>query len=160
MGSGKTSVGRALGMRLGIAFFDTDSWVEEQEGRSVPEIFAESGESHFRKREAEALEQACQLDQAIVATGGGLFLAAEHRARIRERGMSIWLDTSLEDIWERCAESGGRPLWGTREELAKLLEIRRECYAAADWRVDTGKRGVAEIVEEAERLIAPGDGRA
>ena len=155
MGSGKTSVGRALAERVDVEFFDTDAWVEGREARSVAAIFQESGEAFFRAREAEALEEACRLRRAVVATGGGLFAQEAHRDRIRGRGVSIWLDTPLDRIWERCVLTADRPLWGTREELSALLEARRESYAAADWRITVADRGVQEIAQEAERLITP-----
>ena len=160
MGSGKTSVARALAARLGAAFFDTDHWIESQEGRSVAELFELRGEPYFRERESEALAAACRLPAAVVATGGGLFLSAAHRARIREHGMSVWLDTPLERIWERCRSSKERPLWGSREELAQLLEARRGAYREADWRIETGERGVEAIIAELMRLVAPGNSQA
>lgn len=156
MGSGKTSVARALAARLRADFFDTDAWIEAREARSVAEVFQSHGEAYFRARESEALEAACRSAAAVVATGGGLFLSDANRARIREHGVSVWLDTPLERIWERCRESQERPLWGTREELAELLASRSRVYREADWRMETGGRDVEAIVLELMRLVVPG----
>lgn len=154
MGSGKTTVGRALAARLRADFFDTDLWIEDREAGPVAQVFEQAGEAYFRERESEALAAACRLPLAVVATGGGLFLSADNRAVIRDHGVSIWLDTPLERIWERCRATKERPLWGSREELARLLETRRSAYAEADWHLEAGARDVEAIVVELMRLVA------
>ena len=157
MGSGKSTIGRALASRLHTEFFDTDAWIEVRESRSIARIFEESGESYFREREVEALEAACRKPSVVVATGGGLFAQAANRERIRVAGRSVWLDTPLERIWERGRESTERPLWGSPDELRRLLEERMPAYRQADWRIEVGDRGIDEIVELLERMVVPGD---
>ncbi len=154
MGSGKTAVGRVLAARRGLPFFDTDAWIEGREDRSVAEIFRAAGEARFRELEGAALEEACRLPSAVIATGGGLFVSAPLRDRIRESGVSVWLDTPLARIWERCRPEAGRPLFGTWEELEALLGSRRTSYALADWRVEVGDRTVEAVAEEIGRLVA------
>jgi shikimate kinase len=157
MGSGKSTVARALAERRGAPCFDTDAWIESREGRTIAEIFRDEGEARFRALESEALAEACRPAQVVVATGGGLFADPLHRERIRERGVSVWLDASLERVWERCRATVGRPLFGGLEELRRLYEERRPGYALADWRVAMEDRGIDEIVEEVHRLVGRGE---
>ena len=69
--------------------------------------------------------------------------------------MSVWLDTPISRIWERCRGLVGRPLFGSRAEMESLLEARRPSYALADWRVDVGDRSAGEVADEVERLLFP-----
>jgi shikimate kinase len=154
MGSGKSVVGRALAERLGYRFVDIDTLVEEMESRSVERIFAESGESYFRDQERGALQSLAGERHVVVATGGGLFQGENERELIEAHGVSVWLDTPLETIWERCRSMGGRPLFGELPELKSLFEERRAGYALADCHVRVGSRQVPEIVEEIHRWLA------
>jgi shikimate kinase len=154
MGVGKSTVARALAHRLGYTFFDTDAWVEEREGRTIDEIFRTKGEGYFREREWEALQAALALPKAVIATGGGLFLADTHQHAIREGGgVAVWLDAPLDVVWERCRDNTERPLFGTREEVERLYEARRERYARADLRIETGTRAAEELAEEIEQRL-------
>ncbi len=156
MGAGKTAVGRALAQRLGWPFEDLDEAVVARAGRSIESIFAEEGEGRFRELEWHALAATGLRTPLVVATGGGLFLAARHREWIREMGVSVWLDCPLERIRERVGRGTGRPLWARPPlELRALFERRRAAYALADLHVDAGQ-GEPEAVAArvAERLHA------
>lgn len=159
MGVGKTTVGRALAERLGYEFVDTDDEVEAREGRTIERMFRESGEGYFREREWETLLSLAGRAPVVVATGGGLFLADVHQAFVRAHGVGVWLDAPLDTVWERCRQGTGRPLFGTREELERLLESRRERYARADLRVEVGGRATADIVDEILLGLAAAEGR-
>jgi shikimate kinase len=154
MGSGKSAVGRALADRLGYRFVDTDTLVEETESRSIERIFAESGEPRFREREREVLRALANEKHIVVATGGGLFQGESERKIIESHGVSVWLDTPLETIWERCRSTGGRPLFGDLPELQALFDQRRAGYALADQHVRAGSRPVPEVVDEIHRWLA------
>ena len=71
MGCGKTTVGEILAKQLGLPLIDTDAYIVEQEGRSIPEIFAQEGEPYFRKVEAQAIRTLCTKN-AVIACGGVL----------------------------------------------------------------------------------------
>jgi shikimate kinase len=152
MGCGKSAVGQALASRSGRPFVDTDGLVVTRDGRSIERIFAESGEGHFRRVEWESLLEA-DLADAIVATGGGLFIGLHQRRFILGRGTTVWLDASLESCAGRIVRQGGRPLWGGTElELRALFERRRAVYALARLRVpadgsvqDTVQRVVSRL---------------
>jgi shikimate kinase len=149
MGSGKTTVGRMLAARLSRTFIDTDHEVERVHGRSVEAIFRESGEGRFRDAEYRALRSAAGIEGAVVATGGGLFLAAAARATIRAAGASLWLDVPLSTVRARIEAAPGRPLWRGHDDplaLRAMFERRRATYALADARIDAAHGGADQVV--------------
>ena len=158
MGAGKSSVGRALGERLNWVFEDLDNRIEAREGRTVAEIFRDSGESEFRRAEHAALEDVlCELrggGARIVALGGGAFVPKENAARLKASGVpTVFLDAPVEELWQRCStqatESGAeRPLLRNREHFRELYETRRRSYAKASLKIQTGGRPVETIAAE------------
>src|SRR5215472_15329797 len=110
MGSGKTAVGRALARSLGLAFYDSDAEVERRTGVDIPFIFEKEGESGFRQREREAIEQLTSLNRIVLATGGGAVLLPENRRNLAERGCVIYLQTSVAQQTERVSQGRNRPL--------------------------------------------------
>ena len=156
MGSGKTTVGRLLADRPGHDFVDLDERVVEAEGRSIEEIFRDSGEACFRKAEGEALAAVDGRTNCIVATGAGLFAAALGRRRLGRIGRSVWLDAPLPVCRIRAGQGRGRPLWDAdRDPLVfrALFEKRRAAYALGDLRVPA-----AGPPEEVARAVALGLG--
>jgi shikimate kinase len=154
MGCGKTTVGRALALRLGWEFADTDELVERAEGRSVETIFVESGEGRFREAEWEALRSLSGRRRIVVATGGGLFLGVAQRRLVRASGWSCWLDVPLSVVASRVPAGEPRPLWPATDALARraMFERRRAAYALADRRIDASTYGPDELAEGIEAL--------
>ncbi|HZZ92565.1 MAG TPA: shikimate kinase [Usitatibacter sp.] len=142
MGAGKTTLGKALGQRLGLEFVDMDRLLVEKTGVPVATIFEIEGEQGFRRREACALAEAASHDDRIVATGGGVVLAEENRRVMRESGTVVYLRARLESLWERTRHDTARPLLKTadpRGTLGRLLDERDPLYRdAAHVVVDTG----------------------
>ncbi len=147
MGSGKTTVARALGRRLGWRAIDLDDAIERREGRTVSEVFARHGEAYFRKVEREVLLTYLPLRNVIVATGGGTFVQAANRADILADGTAIWLDAPLSRIIDRVPSDGRRPLAADRDAFAALFEDRRAAYRLAHIRVDASGR-IDALVED------------
>jgi shikimate kinase len=158
MGSGKTSVGRALARRLGCEFIDTDARIEAASGLSIPALFAREGEAGFRKREREVLaalpERAC-----VVALGGGALVAASNREVLRGKGRLVWLDAGPEELARRVGDDPGRPLLAGLsgearvERLRQLRQERLEAYASAELRVETGGRSIEEVCDALLRAL-------
>jgi len=165
MGTGKTSVGKLLANRLGYGFVDTDAKIEEEAGRSIPEIFASYGEKYFRDRETEAAREAARLQNTVISTGGGIVLRGENLRQLRQSGVVIGLTASLDIIVERTERSDERPLLENlkdrREAVRALMEQRRGLYKQADYTVDTGGLSPLQVVEDIlDYLKKKGDLRA
>ncbi len=155
MGAGKTSVGRRLARRLGVAFVDLDREVERAAGSTVREIFARDGEPEFRRLERSALERTLALERTVVATGGGTVVAAENRELIDRAGVAVWLKPGLTTLLERLerlegSAPGERPLFGDRRRVEALYRERLAAYATAAFAVDISpgetSAGVAERI--------------
>jgi shikimate kinase len=140
MGAGKTSVGRRLAQQLGVPFIDSDAEVEAAANATVAEIFARDGEAAFRAGERKVIARLLDGPVTVMATGGGAFMDPETRARIRARGVSVWLRADLEILVQRVARRKSRPLLNQgdpREILARLIDLRHPVYAEADLVVDS-----------------------
>ncbi len=152
MGSGKTSVGRRLAELLGWTFLDLDEEIEKCEGKSIPEIFRQQGEGHFRSLEHRELVRACLGTRTVVALGGGTFCHAKNREIITRTGLSIWLDAPIGLLLARCgACPDSRPLFAGIDEMTTLLERRLPAYAQAEVRVPVDTLSIDEL---ARRIIA------
>ncbi|NLO05525.1 MAG: 3-dehydroquinate synthase [candidate division WS1 bacterium] len=139
MGTGKTTVGRLLAQRLGIGFVDTDEVITEGEGRSIPDIFAQHGEEHFRELEARAVASVSAGGPRVISTGGGVLLREENLRALHDAGPIICLNADAETILERTRGDVSRPLLQTEDPAASiraLLSARQACYAPADYQLD------------------------
>jgi shikimate kinase len=140
MASGKTSVGQMVARDAGARFVDTDQLIEEREGRSIPDIFAQSGEPYFRKVEASVLREvtkACTREKLVVATGGGICTEA-NLMLMKQHGTLFFLRVPVRELAARVAENRSRPLGSgrSRRELKQLYRNRLPLYLRADYTVD------------------------
>ncbi|HEV8629858.1 MAG TPA: shikimate kinase [Thermoanaerobaculia bacterium] len=141
MGSGKTTVGRALAAALGWAFVDLDAEVESRAAMTVRDIFERRGEPAFRDLEHQVLDEVLAREgPAVVATGGGTFTFPRNLALIRGAGVSVWLNPSFATIGRRIGALGkqDRPLFRNEVEALALYRARLDAYREADHRVDVG----------------------
>ena len=140
MGVGKTTLGKMLAEETGRRFMDSDQEVERRAGADIPWIFDMEGESGFRERETAVLQEARQLPNLVLATGGGAVLRETNRRLLRDAGFVIHLDASLELLLERTAKDRNRPLLqggNPREALGRLLQERERLYrSVADMRLE------------------------
>lgn len=152
MGVGKTATGRELARLLGWDFVDLDREIERREGREIPDIFAESGETHFRDREHLALAEVVLRDRTVIATGGGAVLAERNRALLSGRRV-LHLHASPQECLRRLKKSRvKRPLLAGANPEARVLQIyaeREVLYEALGQRVNTeglSPEAVAEAI--------------
>lgn len=148
MGSGKTTIGRILAKRLGLAFLDTDREVEERTGVSIPTIFEIEGEGGFRKRESQVVEDCTRMSNTIVATGGGIVLRPENRENLTRSGFVVYLNVPPHILWERTRTDRNRPLLRVDDPLSKLQQL----FAQRD----PLYREVADLVIDGSRINAQG----
>ena len=134
MGVGKTTVGRRLAKRLGLAFVDADEEIERAAGLTVAEIFSRFGESYFRDGERRVITRLLEGKDQVIATGGGAFMNEETRALILEKATTIWLDADLDTLVKRVGRRNTRPLLKSGDPakiLADLAATRNPVYATA-----------------------------
>ena len=153
MGAGKTSVGRALSGRLGLPFEDLDDRIQSREGKTIEQIFQDSGEAEFRRAEAAALRELLSELRSlprVLALGGGAFVQAENAALIEEAGIcSVFLDATVEELLRRCdEEKKERPLRRNPTQFRELYEKRRQAYMRAAVRIETGGKDVDTVAAE------------
>jgi shikimate kinase len=154
MGAGKSTVGRILAGRWGLAFRDSDDDVEAADGRVISDIFVESGEPHFRALERAAVERALAEHDGVLAVGGGAVMDQTTRAAMAGHRV-VFLKVGLTDAASRVGLGSSRPLLlgNVRGTMKALLEERTPVYeSVATVAVDTGGRTpdeVASLVEEA-----------
>lgn len=140
MGAGKSSVGRKLAAKLGLAFVDADNEIEAAAGMSIPDIFETRGEAEFRSGEARVIARLLETGPQILATGGGAFMNADTRAAIRAKGVSVWLRADFDVLMKRIRRRNDRPMLKTDDPAAtlrNLIEHRYPVYAEADITVDS-----------------------
>jgi shikimate kinase len=160
MGAGKTSTGRACAARLDRPFVDTDDVVVATAGVPFADLWSAEGEAGFRARERVAVrDAAASPDPLVIACGGGAVLDPGNRTALRETGFVVWLDAPAEAIAARLAHDHSRPLLAGGDRtatLTRLGEDRAAAYdAAADVRVDTGGRSVAEVADAVLEVYEP-----
>jgi shikimate kinase len=154
MGSGKTHWGRLLSKKLGLAFYDLDTVIVEQEKKSVADIFTEKGEEYFRYQEKEALERiAAEQDGFILSCGGGTPCFFNNIEFMKKNGKVIWLNTSTDVLKQRLLrERKSRPLIREVDEsdleryIVRKLSERRMYYQQSDVTVNEESVTLEELI--------------
>ena len=151
MGSGKTTIGRQLAKSLKLDFFDSDHEIEAKTGANIPLIFDLEGEEGFRDREQAMINELTQRKDMVLATGGGAILRKENRENLRQRGIVVYLQTSIDQLVARTKNDHNRPLLQTvdpRKKFEDLMEVREPLYQeTAHLVIDTNKQSVAKTVK-------------
>lgn len=154
-GAGKTTVGPLVAARLGVAFADFDTLIEQAVGMSVASYFREFGEVAFRAREREVTARFVGADSTVLSPGGGWIMQPDAVGLLRPNSKLVWLQVSPRTAAQRLGgDAASRPLLvgGVERRLAELLETRSAFYGASDAQVDTEALSPQLLAEEVARL--------
>lgn len=165
MGAGKSTVGEVLAERLGWPFEDLDDLIEREEGRSIPEVFENDGESAFRDLETKYLRQFSRREPPFVlAVGGGAPVQERNREIMARTGLEVFLHVPFPVAFRRIRADDHRPLVpdgpDAERKLRDLWESRREDYLEAEWIIecnDDDPDTVATRIEQRLRDQKPAD---
>ncbi len=158
MGTGKTAVGQLLAKKLDRKFIEMDWLIEQQAGRTIPDIFRDDGEIAFRELEIEATRKIAGEDHCVIACGGGIVLNKINIDRLRESGLIVYLTASPAAILKRTSsEKGSRPLLAVdnlARTISELIKFRKPFYErAADITINTSRLGINSVVEKIIRTL-------
>lgn len=154
MGAGKTSVARKLARLAGLSAIDMDTFIERRCDMKVKRIFAEFGEERFRSIETDVLRELASGEPRLVSCGGGVVLAAENRAILKEQGYVVYLQVTAAEAASRISDLSTRPLFGDLERAEAVIQGRLPLYEeVADLAVNTAGKGSGVIAREVFSLL-------
>ena len=149
-GSGKTTIGRQMGRRLGLPFLDSDSVIEQRLGCSIREFFDREGEERFRDIEQSVIDDLSKHHHGILSTGGGSVLREANRQNLHTRGKVVYLRSTPEEVFRRLKHDLQRPLLQVNDPLEKLrnlFQIRDPFYKeTAHYVFDTGRPSINRLL--------------
>ena len=149
-GSGKTTIGRQMGRRLGLPFLDSDNVIEQRLGCSIREFFDREGEERFRDIEQSVIDDLSKHHHGILSTGGGSVLREANRQNLRARGKVVYLRSTPEEVFRRLKHDLQRPLLQVNDPLEKLrnlFQIRDPFYKeTAHYVFDTGRPSINRLL--------------
>ena len=126
MGAGKSTIGRKLAKKLGAQFIDSDKFIEEKTGVDIPTIFEYEGESGFRTREEKSIKELCQLENIVLATGGGAILSKKNRNLLVTSGVIFYLKATADTLFSRTKSGINRPLLKSSNKLQTITDLLKE----------------------------------
>ena len=176
MGTGKTSLGKLLATKLGRPFIDIDKKIEAEQKLSIPKIFEQFGEEHFRELERAAVKELSERRGLVIATGGGTIKDEENIRLLKSSGVLICLTTEPEEIFNRTSRRGERPVLDSGEKairneelgirndsrrvvnerletIKRLLAERKKFYDRADYQIDTTEWSPIQIIDDICRYL-------
>ena len=149
MGTGKTTVGRAVGTKIGFDVLDSDHEIERIRGKSIPDIFAQDGEPAFRQFERDFIERGHPGERTVIACGGGLVVQPNMLELLQSKGVVVCLHASIEAILARTARHRNRPLLeveNPEERIRTLYAAREPVYRKSGTVILTDSRPLNDIV--------------
>tara|TARA_B100000161_G_scaffold236224_1_gene185965 strand:- start:222 stop:755 length:534 start_codon:yes stop_codon:yes gene_type:complete len=126
MGSGKSAIGKILSKKMGVPLSDTDKIIEKEVGKTIYEIFNDSGEKYFRQVEEKVVGRVLDGTAHIISTGGGSILSSKTRNAIKSKSFSIWVQCDVNIISNRIRDQEKRPLLKNKNILDTLVKKNKE----------------------------------
>ncbi len=154
MGSGKSTIGKLLAQKLNYTFLDSDTWIEQEQGMSISDIFEKKGEKYFRKIEKQFIKNyLLHQNKIVLATGGGMPCFGDNISSLLEFGCVFNLNIGYKTLIHRLANDQNRPLLKSStpktNKIKQLLDSRREFYSQAHYTI----RANREIYKIVQRII-------
>jgi shikimate kinase len=149
-GSGKSTVGPLLAQKLGLPFADTDAHITQSAQRPISQIFAEGGETEFRKWESQIVAQLGQKPSAVISCGAGLILSPENRKILSKTGTRIYLKAELSTLSQRLSKCTDRPLLPSDQlepNLLRQLSDRKKWYEESEITIPIGSDTPEQICQ-------------
>ncbi len=156
MGSGKSLTSNKLAESLKRVIVSTDKLIEAREGRTITDIFQDSGEPYFRKLEKEIVGEVSKRDGVIIDCGGGVVLDSENVGNLKAGGTVFYLSASPERIYNNIKDQKHRPLLDVEDPQAKIAELlaaRQSYYEQADVIIDANK-SIDEIAQDILKVVS------
>ena len=157
MGSGKTSIGKMLAKNNNLSFLDTDHEIIRDYGYSIPDIFKEFGEEHFRDLETEQLRKMNAIENHVISTGGGIILRDDNKKLMKDLGIIIFLDININSQIDRVKNRKNRPLLNNKslkDNLLSLKKIRDPIYKKiSNYIIDVSGKERDQVINEIQKII-------
>ena len=150
MGSGKSAIGKVLSEKIGVPLSDTDSIIEKEVGKTIYEIFNDSGEKYFRQVEEKVVGRVLNETAHIISTGGGSILSSKTRNAIKSKSFSIWVQCNVNIISNRIHDQEKRPLLRDKNIVDTLIKKNKErikFYRQADSHIVNENSNIEMTVE-------------
>ncbi|GAB4134957.1 MAG: shikimate kinase [Planctomycetaceae bacterium] len=160
-GSGKSTLAQIVASRLGWECVDADREIESRAGKTIREIFADSGESEFRKWERAVMSDLLNQNQIVIAAGGGAILNEQTRAEMKAAGPVVWLNASAPTLWNRIQgdsqTTDSRPNLtndGGFAEVERLLAKREPLYRdCASMEIDVESSDIEQLADSISQAL-------
>lgn len=156
MGSGKTCIGELLAKLLNMSFVDTDEQIIKSEKISINQIFAQKGETYFRKIETATLKNVLNFNNQIISTGGGIIKSDENLSLLKEKSVVFYLKANPDILFERIKNNKERPLLNVenmKDKIKTILHERISQYEKAQYIIVTDDKSPTEIANEIIGII-------
>lgn len=151
-GCGKSTIGKRLSKKTGLKFIDLDEYIVERNSMTIEEMF-EKGEDFFRDREAEVVKEVSNNSRAIISTGGGVIKRAENIKHLKENGIIIFINRSIEKIVQTLDDSKRPLLKDNIKRIYNLYEERYELYKLYSDIIISNDDVVEKTIKEVRLII-------
>ena len=154
MGSGKSTIGRLLAQKLNLRFFDIDFLIENKTNMKIAEIFKKKGEDEFRNLEKEITLKFLNKTNCVISLGGGAFINEIIKKKVKEKGITIWLNWNSQTLINRIRKNKKRPIVLNLNDnkLKDLINSRSKIYSNANYKINCENMNKIEIVKKITQI--------